>query len=178
MRDLLPRFTAGTRRVHTTAHAHITRLIEGERARRSAGSRCRKVLRELNLPASFTIDDLFAKAEIYRGGRKILRRATHFDGTTPNGMFVATTDVDLILYPVNTSMLHQLHIIAHELGHMLLGHGGRKTKVSAAEYSHAVLDPLDAIVQRKLGSKLAPALIQNMLRRSTYTDDKEREAEL
>jgi hypothetical protein len=171
--------------VHTDAHgaattvcARLAKLLGGAVSHRSAAKRCRQLLYDLALPDTFTIDELCDKVEIYRGGRKILRRATHLDGTTPTGLLVATADVDMILYPVNTTPLHQIHITAHELGHALLKHEGRKTAVSAAEYSHAVLDPLDAIVQRKPSSPLAHALIKTMLGRTTYTDEQEFEAEL
>lgn len=43
-------------------------------------------------------------------------------GTAPCGWLVRTNQVDYVCYPSNTSWLHQLHIVLHEIGHLVLGH--------------------------------------------------------
>jgi hypothetical protein len=45
-------------------------------------------------------------------------------GTAPCGWLVRTREVDYVCYPTNTSRLHQLHIVLHEIGHLVLGHTG------------------------------------------------------
>lgn len=45
-------------------------------------------------------------------------------GSAPCGWLVRTREVDYVCYPTNTSCLHQLHIVLHEIGHLVLGHTG------------------------------------------------------
>jgi len=155
------------------------RLLLGLRSvvrARAARQRCKRLLEQLGLPADFTADDLVAEVVRYRGGRRILIRGVDLEGSTPCGMHVVTTDVDIVLYPRNTTGLHQLHIITHELAHILFGHAGMVTAVSAAEYSHAVLRPVDLLSAR--ASDGSPKLIRELLGRSVYDDAREHEAEL
>lgn len=50
--------------------------------------------------------------------------ATPLGGTAPCGWLMRTSQVDYLCYPSNTSWLHQLHIVLHEIGHLVLGHSG------------------------------------------------------
>ena len=143
---------------------------------RAVHHRCRRLLAELRLPTDFSADDLVAEVVKHRGGRRILVRAIDLDGGAPCGMYVATTDFDIVLFPRNTTSLHQLHIITHELAHILFEHSGLVTSVSAAEYSHAVLRPIDLLSARASG--VSPKLIRRLLGRSVYDDAREHEAEL
>lgn len=45
-------------------------------------------------------------------------------GSAPCGWLVRTSEIDYVCYPTNTSTLHQLHIVLHEVGHLVLGHSG------------------------------------------------------
>ncbi|MBQ1022739.1 hypothetical protein KBX71_33375 [Micromonospora sp. D93] len=79
-------------------------------------------------------------------------------------MCVPTGDFDAIFFEQDTSPLHQLLIIGHELGHLLAGH--QATEVLDADASRLLLPDLD------------PQLVQRSLGRSNYAADEEREAEM
>ena len=82
----------------------------------------------------------------------------------PHGFWVTTSDHNYILFEKDTSPLHQQHIIAHELGHVVSEHTG--TAVSDDEL-HQLLMP-----------DIGTSLIRRVLGRSAYTDGQEREAEI
>lgn len=90
----------------------------------------------------------------------------NLDGVSlPCGVWVGRESDDLILYAERTSRYHAEQIIMHELGHMLLGHGG-----------HAGADG-----RRGVG-ELLPDLdvdtVRQVLGRSAFDTEQEREAEL
>lgn len=45
-------------------------------------------------------------------------------GLGPSGLWLQDPVEDVICYPADTSPLHQLHVILHEIGHIALGHRG------------------------------------------------------
>ncbi|MGL6234505.1 MAG: hypothetical protein ACRC20_04110 [Segniliparus sp.] len=57
-----------------------------------------------------------------RRGRRIEAMPFPLRGTNISGLFLATPDVDLILYEQDAPLYHQEHIQLHELSHVLLGH--------------------------------------------------------
>ncbi|MBQ1076771.1 hypothetical protein KBX06_27005 [Micromonospora sp. C31] len=79
-------------------------------------------------------------------------------------MCVPTGEFDAIFFEQDTSPLHQLLIIGHEVGHLLAGH--RATEVLDADASRLLLPDLD------------PQLVQRSLGRSNYAAAEEREAEM
>ena len=78
-------------------------------------------------------------------------------------MWVAASSADLIFYEEHTSPLHQDHIIAHELGHMLSAHSGT-CLMSEADAAERAPD-------------LTPQTLSHLLTRVTTGSD-EYEAEL
>lgn len=79
-------------------------------------------------------------------------------------MWVPTGTFDAVFYERDTSPIHQMLIIGHELGHLLAGHRPA-----------AVLDP-DAA--KLLLPDLDPQTVQRFLGRSNYAAEEEREAEM
>jgi hypothetical protein len=57
-----------------------------------------------------------------RSDRPIELIAQPLGGTVPCGWLFRLKDVDYVCYPANTSNFHQLHIVLHEIGHLLLDH--------------------------------------------------------
>jgi hypothetical protein len=129
--------------------------------------RCQRVVDQLELPDPFDIRTLVDELGQRRG------RAIHLISMSVPmgpvcGVWLSTSDFDAICYEAGTSPLHQEHIIAHELGHLL----------SAHEAPASLSDPLSDDVARVLLPDLDPALIQRALNRSNYSTAEEREAEM
>ncbi|MCX2968368.1 ImmA/IrrE family metallo-endopeptidase [Streptomyces sp. TRM70308] len=80
------------------------------------------------------------------------------------GLWLATHAEDVVLYEARTSRLHQEHIVAHELAHILCDH-----------HRDGALD--DATLQALFPS-LEPATVRGMLGRCGYLAAEEQEAEL
>ena len=80
------------------------------------------------------------------------------------GIWFATDEADYITYERCTSPLHQEHIIAHELAHIVRGHGG---------FSQVP----DRATAARLLPALEPGVVRTVLPRSGYSDRDEQEAE-
>jgi hypothetical protein len=134
---------------------------------------CRRAVAEVRLRrwlrrelAALEIDEPTTMADVCqrlgrRRGRPIRLHAYPFDVPGPFGMWLPTATSDHILYQAETTALHQEHIIAHELGHLLAGHG-------AVEDDGAWTD---------LMPDIPPETIRRALRRASYDTVDEREAE-
>jgi hypothetical protein len=139
------------------------------RQRKELASRwraCEQRLSELDLPVERDIAKLVEHLGARRN-RPIVLMPIAMQGAEPNspyGIWIATADVDIIGYEANTSQHHQEHIIAHELGHMILCHRG--------------LAQADTNTMRLLFPDLSPDLIRELLQRTTYLDAQEEEAEI
>jgi hypothetical protein len=83
---------------------------------------------------------------------------------SPGGLLVSTESADYIFYDSRISAMHQLHVIAHEIGHLLWEHG------SGDDHAGPSRGPLP--------DEFSPALIRHMLGRSHYDDPEEYAAEL
>lgn len=80
-----------------------------------------------------------------------------------HGLWIALDDTDVIVYRKDTSRSHREHIIAHELSHIICGHG---------------LDGASGPpVLARLLPDITPDLVRRALRRSAYHDREEQEAE-
>ncbi len=121
--------------------------------------RCKRILRHLDLPEPFEIDALCERIGAGRG-RPIRLCAIRFPGGGPAGLLLGTADTDYIFYDAQTTAAHQRHIIAHELGHLLLG-----SEHSDAESAIAV-DGLPGTT-----------LLRHMFARTRYTQPEEWGAE-
>nr|WP_245648417.1 hypothetical protein [Micromonospora rosaria] len=124
---------------------------------------CERLLADLRVPEPFDIHEL-CRVLGARRGRPLRLVPISLPMHTVCGMWVPTGDFDAIFYEQDTSPLHQILIIGHEVGHLLAGH--RAT---------ALLDP-DA--SRLLLPDLDPQLVRRFLGRSNYDADAEREAEM
>ncbi|MBG6066253.1 ImmA/IrrE family metallo-endopeptidase [Micromonospora ureilytica] len=125
--------------------------------------RCEQLVAELEVPEPFDIQKL-CDVLGERRGRPIHLVPLRLPAQTVCGMCVPTGDFDAIFFEQDTSPLHQLLIIGHELGHLLAGH--QATEVLDADASRLLLPDLD------------PQLVQRSLGRSNYAADEEREAEM
>ncbi|MBB1247007.1 hypothetical protein GL263_26180 [Streptomyces durbertensis] len=158
----------------------------------SRRAHCEAVADQLDIPRPFDLDTLCARIASRRG-RPL--RLVPLDGVpdaaTPCGVWVATSTTDLIFYEPATSSVHKLHIVLHEIAHLLLGHGatdrerpayaerllngtGAATGADPAPKSTGVEDlaGLDEDDELDLGQLL------HVLGRTSYTDVEERDAEL
>ncbi|MFD4132759.1 DUF6545 domain-containing protein [Streptomyces goshikiensis] len=80
----------------------------------------------------------------------------------PCGIRLETPDTDLLFYEEATSPLHQNHILAHEISHIVCDHPGSLE--------------LDQDTLRAIG--FDPTLVRRMSGRTSYTSEDEREAEV
>jgi len=133
---------------------------------RSVGPRRRvhRIIRELGLPRSFelrTLTEIIAA----RRGRPIVLTAMPLSAAGPSGLWLATASTDYVWFEQNTSALHQHHIVLHELGHLVCGHGG----------PHSVRNLLADLAPQLSATTLAIMLARHQ---GTYQDVQETEAEL
>ncbi len=129
---------------------------------RKMRSRCRRIVSDLRLPHPFSASRLVAAISAQRG-RPLELIALPSLERLPCGLLIATDHTDYIGYPASTP-LHQLHIVLHEIGHLLCGHldgTGLNPTATAALTPH-----------------LSPELVRKVLGRDRYADEQEQEAEL
>ncbi|WP_375372014.1 hypothetical protein [Salinispora sp. H7-4] len=130
---------------------------------RQLRKRCKRLLAELALPEAFDMPDL-CRFLGERRGRPIHLAPISLPVHTVCGMWVPTGTFDAVFYEQDTSPIHQMLIIGHELGHLLAGH--RTAAVLAPDTAKLLLPDLD------------PRTVQRFLGRSTYAAEAEREAEM
>lgn len=82
--------------------------------------RCKQLIQELALPASADLQSM-CDAVARHVGRPIHLVPMSLDGVV-SGMTATTDDAFWIVYEQKTSPWHQVHIVLHEIGHLLLGH--------------------------------------------------------
>jgi hypothetical protein len=124
---------------------------------------CEAKLHGLRLPEPFTIE-AFCDSIAHQRGRRI-RLVPMPDGpASPCGIWISTDDADWIFHQAATSRMHQDHIVLHELAHMIFDH---RTKREQAEALRARLLP-----------DLAPDVVAEVLGRTSYTSEEERQAEM
>jgi hypothetical protein len=124
--------------------------------------RCEARLRTLDLPSPLNAH-LFSESLATRRGRPIALCPV-VSMTGPCGVWVAGPAADYIFYEQDTSLLHQEHIILHELSHLLCGHDA--TPALEVQYTQLLFPDL------------RPELVQTVLRRAAYSSEQEQEAEL
>ncbi|MGK5545120.1 toxin [Streptomyces sp. URMC 127] len=83
----------------------------------------------------------------------------------PCGMWVALDTADIVIFEANTSRLHQDHIIAHELAHMICNHRGETGPAGTSGLS-------------TMFSYLDPERVREALGRTSYSTEEEQEAEI
>ncbi len=150
-----------------------TRLAPGDRGglidergltdlRAGARARVRALLAAVPVPRPWSMNAWVDRLETWRG-REIDLVPVEYRPGRPSGAWQARPDYDLIAYVEHTSALHQDHIIAHELAHMLCAHTGT-CQMSESEAA-------------QLAPDLAPQALSHLLTRVTTGTD-EYEAEL
>lgn len=118
---------------------------------------------QLEIPRPFDAAELARRVSILLGHRIDLIALPMTTGA-PYGVTLFTDDAHIIAYEERTSRLHQDHIIAHEFGHVLLGHHGVEIDTDQAA--------------SELFPALRPALVRRVLNRTgVYTQAEEYEAE-
>ena len=144
------------------------------------------IVDQLPITRPFSLDR-FVRSLSERQGRSIELVPNWLGASAPCGMLVCTKEVDYVCYASNTSWLHQLHIILHEIGHLVLGHDSRRITVPLAGPERSAPEPpagppegsresLQAL--QGLLPRLSPALIRRLLGRTAYVEDDERDAEV
>ncbi|MFI8933326.1 toxin [Streptomyces sp. NPDC053474] len=124
---------------------------------------CEARLTALALPAARDIAGLCALLS-ERRGRPLHLAPIAMRAEQPCGLWIAANTVDFIIYEAKTTRPHQEHIIAHELAHIICGHRSGS--------------PLDDATARLVFPDLNPALVRDMLARTTYSETQEQEAEM
>jgi hypothetical protein len=124
--------------------------------------RLRGELASLGIEGPTDMADVCARLSRQRN-RPIRLLAYPLEVPGPFGLWLNTPSADYILYQAETTRLHQEHIIAHELGHLLAGHGSS--------------DERDDDVWHELMPDIPPDVIRRALRRTSYDTADEREAE-
>ncbi|MFD4737385.1 regulator component [Streptomyces virginiae] len=124
---------------------------------------CEARVEALGLPHRFSTRDL-RDAVAERRGRPIVLRPLSTLGAmdAPCGIRLETRDADLLFYEEATSPLHQNHILAHEISHIICDHPGSLE--------------LDTETLHALG--FDPTLVRRMSGRTGYAGEDEREAEV
>ncbi|GAA3580014.1 hypothetical protein GCM10022222_76000 [Amycolatopsis ultiminotia] len=130
--------------------------------RTRARRRVRGLLREVPPPRPWSMNDWIDRLERHRG-RDIDLLAVRYAPGRPSGAWQRHDSYDLVAYAAGTSTLHQDHIIAHEIAHLLCEHRGE-----------CVLSEAEAA---RLAPDLSAHLLSHLLTRVT-TDSDEYEAEL
>ncbi len=133
------------------------RLVKERELRR----RCRRLLKELGIRPPLDVLELCRSVGDQRG-RPIRLIPHRIPVPGPFGAWIATAQADYVVYQQDTSKAHQRHIILHELGHMLAGHG-------ATAENHDLAG--------RLVPGLEPEAVRRALLRTSYDTDHEREAE-
>lgn len=122
--------------------------------------RCEQLVKALDIPDPFDAEVFYAQIGVYRK-KKLLTLPLSLRADGPSGFWIGTATTDYIVYEKNTSPLHRMHIILHEIGHILCDH-------QSAESA-----PLDGLV-----SHLDDALVERLLAREHCDSTDEQEAEL
>ncbi|MEE1753789.1 ImmA/IrrE family metallo-endopeptidase [Streptomyces sp. SP18CS02] len=133
------------------------------RQQRQLRKKCAELIRRLQLPVPFDIDVLCARIGESRG-RPIRLAPLDLPAGSPCGLLVSTASTDYIFYAADTTLTHQKHVIAHELGHLLLHEG-------SAGGSHA--HDGNSLVPEEIDT----ALVSHMFGRSQYSHPEEFAAE-
>jgi hypothetical protein len=131
---------------------------------RRAGGKGRHaaLVRELDIPAPFDLDEFVAGLERQR--HRPIRLSPFSSGPgVPCGLWIGTAEADYIYHEQGTTPYHQTHIALHELAHMLLDHRG------ATQVWEKLVNLLMPDVD--------PQLVQLILGRSMYSTEEERDAE-
>jgi hypothetical protein len=127
--------------------------------------RCQAIIDSLPIPSPFSLEAFRAVLEDQRRRPLILAAATMPPGCT--GLWVSTERADYIFFEQEPAPDQQLHIVLHEIGHMVLGHQG----VSDTSRAIAVLFP-------HLDPDMVTASLAQTVSSAVYSELEEREADI
>lgn len=127
---------------------------------RGVRARCLDVIRALPIPRPFDLERF--RLGLGRGRGRALRLVAARGGA--GGLWIATADEDYVFYPRDAPAVTQLHVIARELGHLLLDHAGAPAATS--EIARLLLPSMD------------PGLVVSTLARTSYSKQDQDEADL
>ncbi|MGA4837853.1 hypothetical protein [Streptomyces sp. G45] len=130
---------------------------------RALSRRCRALVRGLGITGPLTTRDLCDRVARHTG-RPVRLEAVSLPPEGPYGLWVAVGGTDYVFYERETSPLHQEHIVAHELGHVLCDH--RSSATVGDEAVRLLLPTLD------------PGMVRRVLQRSHCGTEEEQEAEV
>lgn len=125
--------------------------------------RCEALAAELPIPVPFCPAAFVEAIAAHRGRHAELVPVTS-QAPIPTGMVVSTDSTDYIFYAADTTELHQWHIVAHEVGHLVCGH------------RHVVA--METAVANVLMPNLSLELVRRVLGRTVPDDAEELQAEL
>ncbi|WP_129840360.1 regulator component [Streptomyces sp. RFCAC02] len=129
--------------------------------------RCRKILDDLGVPRSSSLESLVRWVEGMRGRPLVLKELPHqAAGAGACGLWLGTDAADFVFFEARTALVHREHIVRHELGHMLADHHAPRPN-----------DGLGGGVEDLL-TGLEPRLIKRLMARTSYTTAEEQEAEM
>jgi hypothetical protein len=135
------------------------RWAERRRQRRAWDAQLRRV----EVPAPFSLDVFCANVVEARDRTLHLVPFRSWDSVLPSGFWIPSAGEDYVFFDGNASPSLQEHIVLHEVWHMLGGHAPKS------------LD--DPKVLRMLLPDLDPDVIVGVMRRTSYADPEERDAE-
>ncbi|GAA4887674.1 hypothetical protein GCM10023222_53900 [Saccharopolyspora cebuensis] len=105
-------------------HQEASAPVEWTELRARCRPRVDELLRTVGLPDPWDVDAFLDRLERARG-RQIDLCAMAWTVGESTGGWQRRADHDIIVYPDNTTSLHQDHIILHEVGHLVSQHAGR-----------------------------------------------------
>lgn len=126
---------------------------------------CEALVAALGLPAPFDLAAMCVHVGEQRGKPIKLMATSMSMGGGLCGMWMGTAKSDYVFYEQDTTVVHQQHIVFHELGHILRGHP--PARLLGTELAHALAPHVDTSGE-----------VPRVLGRDAYTDDHEYEAEL
>lgn len=124
-------------------------------------------MRTLPITTPWNLPEFVAVVARHRGKPiQVLARAGLPDADLPCGLWIGRASDDIIVYDDTTSSYHAEQIVLHELGHLLLDHGGGETSSPDTPYIQRLVPDLD------------PATVRRVLGRSRFDSNEENQAEL
>ncbi|MCM6775548.1 hypothetical protein NDR87_15270 [Nocardia sp. CDC159] len=122
---------------------------------------CRKVLRACDIQPPLRIDELCRRIGEQRG-KPIRLIPWQLPVPGPFGLWMSRGHEDCIVFQEETTRVHQVHIILHEIGHILCEH----------------IDDTGGDDVPDLGPEFPGDLTRRGLRRTCYDELRERQAEM
>jgi hypothetical protein len=120
---------------------------EGDTDLRRLRRRCMRLVRDIKVPVPFDAEAL-CRVVGDRIGHPIRLLASEMPADGPSGLVISGTRAHYLCYDSGTRPLHQQHIIAHELGHLIAGHTAGQVE-DADPAGPGLLSTLDPGVVRR-----------------------------